>query len=417
MNTKAVRLYGANDLRLESFELPEISKNEILVHIITDGLCPETLHAVKLGDKNKRIVGELSSEPVIIGHEACGEIVRTGAGVDKKWSIGDRVVILPSLKSECGAAFGYSFKYMGGAATYVIVSEDIIANECLVKYGNMPFFTGSLVEPLAAVWRAYQAFYHVDAKTREIKQGVKRGGKLAILGGAGPMGMAAIEIGKKCMGISEITVVDTSDERLDFAKRRGAMTDSAESTCTVTYVNTHGVKNAKDKLLEMSGGGFDDVFVMSSSHDIFELAENICCDDGCLNFFADPSTEYASAPLNLNKLHYHGLHVVGTAGSDPTDAVAVVKLIEEKKIDPAVLVSHIVGMNDCIEATLDLDKPLGAKKVCYMGIDIPYIAIEELEFWGESDPHYQVLAEIVKNNGGLWCEEAERYLVENAPRT
>ncbi len=416
MNTKAVRLYGANDLRLESFELPEISEKEMLVRIVTDGLCPETLRAVKLGDKNKRAPSGLEAEPVIIGHEACGEIVSVGDNADKKWSVGDRVVILPSLKDECASAFGYSFKYVGGAATYVVVPEAMINGGYVIKLGSIPFFAGSLVEPLSAVWRAYQAFYHVDTETREMKSGVKRGGKLAILGGAGPMGMAALEMGKRCMGVSEITVVDISDERLDFVRRRCATTDSAEESCTVTYINTYGMKNAKDKLLEVSSGGFDDVFVMSSAHDVFELAENVCRDDGCVNFFADPSSEYASAPLNLNKLHYHGLHVVGTAGSDPSDAMAVIKLIEEKKIDPAVFVSHVLGMNDCIEATMDLDKPVGAKKICYTGIDIPYIAIDELEFWGESDPHYRDIAEIVKKNGGLWCEEAEKYLVDNAPR-
>lgn len=38
MKTKAVRLYGKEDLRLEEFELPEISDNEILAHIISDSI-------------------------------------------------------------------------------------------------------------------------------------------------------------------------------------------------------------------------------------------------------------------------------------------------------------------------------------------------------------------------------------------
>ena len=38
MKTKAVRLYGKNDLRLEEFELPTIKDDEILAHIISDSL-------------------------------------------------------------------------------------------------------------------------------------------------------------------------------------------------------------------------------------------------------------------------------------------------------------------------------------------------------------------------------------------
>ena len=36
MKTKAVRLYGENDLRLEEFELPQLKDGEILIKIISD---------------------------------------------------------------------------------------------------------------------------------------------------------------------------------------------------------------------------------------------------------------------------------------------------------------------------------------------------------------------------------------------
>jgi threonine dehydrogenase-like Zn-dependent dehydrogenase len=39
MITKAVRLYGADDLRLEAFELPEIEDDEILVKVVSDSIC------------------------------------------------------------------------------------------------------------------------------------------------------------------------------------------------------------------------------------------------------------------------------------------------------------------------------------------------------------------------------------------
>ena len=42
MKTKAVRLYGVNDLRLEEFELPEIKEDEILAKIVSDSICMST---------------------------------------------------------------------------------------------------------------------------------------------------------------------------------------------------------------------------------------------------------------------------------------------------------------------------------------------------------------------------------------
>ena len=416
MKTKAIRMYGANDLRLEEFELPSLGENEILMRVVTDGLCSSTLKAVKLGEGHKRVPSDIGEKPVIIGHEICGEIVKVGNKIAKNWSAGQKVVLQPNLKLENAHAPGYSYQFIGGEATYVIVSDDVISRDCLIPYETDSFFVGSLVESLSCVYRAYKAFYHTDKETLEITSGVKKGGRLAILGGAGPMGMAAVEFAKKCLDVSEIVVVDVSEERIDFAKRRGALTEAETDSCKVTYLYTAAGKSVKEKLVEMSLGGFDDVLVMSHKSELFILAQNICRRDGCINFFADPAQKDAYAQINLYKLHHNGMHIVGTDGSTPSDSRAVMKLIDDNVINPAIFVSHIVGLNECIEATMELEKNTGAKKICYTGIDIPYIAVEELEFWGESDPHYSALAEIVKRNGGLWCVEAEKYLLENAPR-
>ena len=42
MKAKAVRLHGANDLRLDEFELPEITDDEILVKVVSDSICTST---------------------------------------------------------------------------------------------------------------------------------------------------------------------------------------------------------------------------------------------------------------------------------------------------------------------------------------------------------------------------------------
>ena len=63
-----------------------------------------------------------------------------------------------------------------------------------------------------------------------------------------------------------------------------------------------------------------------------------------------------------------------------------------------------------------MEHPNGAKKVCYNGLDIPLIAVDELDQWADKDPMYGELAAIVKRNGGLWCTEAEEYLLAHAPK-
>jgi hypothetical protein len=94
----------------------------------------------------------------------------------------------------------------------------------------------------------------------------------------------------------------------------------------------------------------------------------------------------------------------------------VIELIEKDLINPGAMVSHILGLGAVIDTVMAMSVPNGAKKVCYNGIDLPLVAIDELEDLGKDNELYKALAEIVKNNGGLWCAEAEKYLLANAPK-
>ena len=102
MKTKAVRMYGAMDLRTEEFELPEISADEVLMRVVSDSLCQSTYKAVKQGSAHKRVPENISEVPVIIGHEMCGEIVAVGENMKGDWKVGQRAVVQPALKLESG---------------------------------------------------------------------------------------------------------------------------------------------------------------------------------------------------------------------------------------------------------------------------------------------------------------------------
>ena len=149
---------------------------------------------------------------------------------------------------------------------------------------------------------------------------------------------------------------------------------------------------------------------------LFNLAEKICREDGCINFFAGPPVHDLQGSLNLYRVHYDGIHVVGTAGSIPKDMEEILNLIKDKKINAGATVSHILGLNALKETLFAFEKPNGAKKICYNELDIPLIAISDLKELGKTNPLYKALAEIVDKNGGVWNCAAEEYLLENAPR-
>ena len=90
--------------------------------------------------------------------------------------------------------------------------------------------------------------------------------------------------------------------------------------------------------------------------------------------------------------------------------------METGSIQPGAMVSHILGLGAAAQTILAMEKTSGAKKVCYNGLDLPLIAMEDLEELGKTNELYRQLDLLVKKHGGMWNAEAERYLLENAPK-
>ena len=416
MKTKAVRLYGANDMRLEEFNLPEIKETEVLMRVVTDSLCTSTYKAAKQGPAHKRVPNDVAEKPIIVGHEMCGEIVKVGAKLEGKWQVGQKVVIQPALKLETNYDVGYSYQYVGGSATYAVVPEIVLERDCLIPYEGDSYFKGSLAEAFGCIIRGYKGLYHTDYETYTRFDGAKKNGRVAILGGAGPMGIGTVELAAGYAGVKQVVVTDINAERLALAAEKSTPAAAAKRGCELVYLNTADVADPVAKLLEISEGGFDDVFVMVPVPQLFTMAEAICRFDGCINFFAGPAVHDLQGSLNLYRVHYDGIHVVGTAGSIPVDMVDAIKLLEKDAVNAGALVSHILGLNAVIDTLNAMGVSSGAKKVCYNELDIPLIAIADLPELGKTNPMYARLAEIVAANDGLWCAEAEAYLLEHAPR-
>ncbi len=416
MKTTAVRLHGAKDLRVETFDLPALGADEVLMRVVSDSVCASTYKAVIQGSAHKRVPDDIAEHPVVIGHEMCGEIVEVGADLQKDWRVGQRVVIQPALKLESNFDPGYSYRYIGGNMEFAIVPKIVLERGCLLPYAGDSYYKGALVEPLACVIRAFKGMYHTDYTTYERTDGAKKGGKLAILGGAGPMGLAAVELAIGYAGCSQVVVTDLSDERIAYAKTKCSPEAAKARGCELIYMNTGKIADPTQALLDISDGGFDDVFVMVPVAGLLTMAEKIAAFDGCINFFAGPAVHELQGSLNLYRVHYDGIHLVGTAGSIPVDMTDVIHLIEQGAINPSVMVSHVLGMDAVPATVMAMEHPSGAKKVCYNELDIPLVALDELAELGKTNPMWAKLDEIVKANGGMWCPAAEEYLLANAPR-
>ena len=97
MKTKAVRIYGKKDLRLEEFELPELKDDEILAHVISDSICMSSHKAALQGADHKRVPDDIHINPTIIGHEFAGVILEVGKKWQHKFKAGQKFSIQPAM--------------------------------------------------------------------------------------------------------------------------------------------------------------------------------------------------------------------------------------------------------------------------------------------------------------------------------
>lgn len=418
MKARGVRLHAANDLRLEEFELPEITDDEILVKVVSDSICMSTYKCAILGTDHKRVHEDVAEHPAIMGHEFAGDIVQVGKNHQDKFKPGMKFTLQPALNYK-GTMWspGYSYEFFGGDTTYCVIPAEVMELGCLLEYKGRAYYEASLAEPMSCSIGAFHAAYHTHMGVYKHEMGIKEGGNLAIMAGAGPMGLGALTYAlHRDVRPSRVVVADVNQERLDRAEELFPVAEYKEMGIDLHFVNTGKYDDPVAVLRDITGGaGYDDVFCYAPVAAVVQQCSDILGRDGCLNFFAGPTDKKFSATMNFYDVHYNSTHVMGTTGGNTADMIESLELTAAKRINPAVMVTHIGGLNAAAETTLNLPKIPGGKKLIYTHLTMPLIALEDLRKRGEElgDARYAALADIVDAHKGLWCPEAEEYLLAN----
>lgn len=416
MRTKAVRLYGADDLRLEEFDLPDIADDEILVRVITDSICMSTYKLLKQGKAHKRCPQDVDTHPVIIGHEFAGDIVKVGKKWQGEFEAGEKFAQQPALNYKGSLASpGYSYRWFGGACTYCVVPHEVMELGCLLHYDGESYFEASLGEPMSCIIGGYNANYHTNKQNYEHAMGVKAGGSVLILGGCGPMGLGAVEYPLVLeQRPRRIVVTDVDKARIARAQKLIPAELALKKNVELHYVNPKDLTDVYEYLMNLTDGkGYDDVFVYAPIRELAELGDRLMAFDGCLNFFAGPSNSDFSAEINLYNCHYTSTHIMGTTGGNTDDLKTALRLSSEKKIRPAVMLTHIGGLDSIIDATANLPNIPGGKKLCYTQLDLPLTAIEDFPKLGQTNPLFSQLAKSCSRHDGLWNAESEAILLRH----
>ncbi|SFR01474.1 L-idonate 5-dehydrogenase [Poseidonocella sedimentorum] len=216
MKTRVCRLYGQNDLRIETDETTDPGAGEVQLAIAAGGICGSDMHYLSEGG-----IGTIRvREPIILGHEASGRVVATGAGV-VGLSAGDKVAINPSR--PCGAcdycAEGLPMHCLNmrfnGSAIRLPHEQGLFrdrinvqASQCIKLPAAADVGAVACAEPLAVC-------LHAAHMAGEIA------GKRVLVTGAGPIGLLCAAIAADA-GASEVVVTDLHDAVLDVALTMGA---------------------------------------------------------------------------------------------------------------------------------------------------------------------------------------------------
>jgi len=414
MKTRAVRIYGAQDLRLEEFELSPVGDDGVRCKVISDSLCMSSYKIYMQGAAHKRVPDDVATNPTIIGHEFCGVVDEVGTNWAHKFKVGDGFVIQPAHSYQ-GAltAPGYSFRECGGDATYVNIPWETLHMDCLLPYNSDVYFYGSLAEPMSCIIGTFHAMYHTRDGEYVHDMGIVDGGKMALLAGVGPMGLGTIDYALHCdRKPSLLVVTDIDDARLQRAASIYTVEHAKSCGVDLHYVNTGKLDNPIETLRTLSGGdGYDDVICFAPVKQVVEQSDGILAVDGCLNFFAGPGDPAFTAPMNFYNVHYNRTHVAATSHGNTADMIEAITMMNAGLLNPAAMITHIGGLDCVVETTANLPKIPGGKKLIYTQIDLPLTAIADFAEKGKTDPMFARLDEIVKANNGLWCAEAEKYLL------
>lgn len=408
VQSKALRLYGKENMRIDTITLPEIKDDEILAEIVSDSMCMSSWKLAKEGEEHKKTPNNLKENPIIVGHEFAGKIIKVGSKWQEKYHENQNFVVQPNLaRDDTPFVPGYSYPYIGGDATFVIIPNEVMELGCLIPFNGDSYYEGSLCEPVSCVIAAFDAQYHLIPHTYNHKMGIKKSGNMLIIGGTGPMGLLAIDYAIHADEKPEkLVVTDIDQEKLDRAKEL-----YPSNKVEVEFVNTKDLSiEEQEKLLrsKVNGKGYDDLFLLVSVRSLAEMAGRLMNPDGCLNQFAGPVNKSFSANLNFYDVHYNFTHVVGTSGGNAENEAKAAKLIADHKLNVAKVITHVLGLNAAAETTLSQPEIGGGKKLIYTHKKFDRIELDKV------DPETK-LGKILKKNNGIWSHEAEQWILNNMP--
>ena len=323
----AAVLYGKENVQIETVDVPEIGRGDVLVRVRAALTCGTDVKVFRRGYHARMIV-----PPALFGHELGGDIVAMGKDV-RGFKMGQRVVAANS--APCGECF-YCQRNQenlcedllfnnGAYAEYIRIPERIVRRNMYEVPDHVSYQDAALVEPLACVLRGLE------------ESGVRPGDTVAVIG-LGPIGMMFVRLAKAVCN-ARVIAIGRRPQQLLRASRMGA---------DETVLNCDGA-DVVGPVHEMTGGrGADVVIEAVGLPEVWQLAIKLLRRGGVVNFFGG-CPDGTNLSLDTNLLHYSELTCKASFHHTPALIRKALDLVSRGYVGAKDFVNHSEPLTNLLQ--------------------------------------------------------------------
>jgi threonine dehydrogenase-like Zn-dependent dehydrogenase len=370
-------LYGAGlenlgrDGKPERLPVPQPAPNEILVRIDAVGICFSDLKILRLGEAHPKIDRDLRKHPAVMGHEICCTVVQVGEALRGRFHVGERYIVQADVYVN-GRVQAVGYALDGGYSQYTVFGEPVLNGDAGCYLLRCPDHLSDAEAALVEPWACVVASYRIQPRPTPLPNGRW----LVILPHA-PMvryrcgGLETFRPHPPCpplpqAGERERTgalpcaptplshpVGEGSGVRADASplshpvgeglgvratqgvallltdSRGNPLTEAFEQAAHALGMALHRIETTADALYDSeriralrdayAPDGFTDILIFGEpTPEVLEAAQDALCYGGALSFTCHHKTP--PAPVDVGRLHYDRLLLMGTSSWDITDA-------------------------------------------------------------------------------------------------
>ena len=313
---KVARWYNNQDIRIEEMPKPAPGPHDILIKVISCGICGSDIVEWY----------RLPRAPLIPGHEIGGVVIETGASVTG-YHPGDRVFAapkVPCLKCDYCQKGHYPLctevkdRLPGGFAEYILVPGQLVAKGMYRLPDRISYEQSTFIEPLACVVRAQRL-----AAVRE--------GQTVLVFGCGMSGLLHIKLAKakKC----SIAAVDVNPKKLEYARKAGA------------DLTINAGENVPEILTAQLGRQAEVVILCTSALSAVKQAWQCVDKGGTVVFFAVPDPD-KKVEIPINYFWMREVKILTTYYCGPPDIKEAINLIESQSVTVDDLITHKLPLSE-----------------------------------------------------------------------